>query len=146
MHVLKEGKEAFLEFLRNLTPQALLLGIALVSGRNLTLTCCYPENAAQTLAAFGFGGLALLAAWSSSALFIEKYFVAADDMEGISLQLKRDGLVGINYLKELLKHACRRHKILFVEAIFIVFVVEFAIAAVFVVAIANAAGIVRLMK
>lgn len=38
MHLLNAGRATFLEFLRNLTPQALILSIAIIAGMKLDFT------------------------------------------------------------------------------------------------------------
>ena len=66
MHILSGGRAPFLEFLRNLTPQAFLLAVALVAGFRLEPTCCHPENAKQTAIFFVFLAMWLAAGMSSA--------------------------------------------------------------------------------
>ena len=48
MHLLKNGRAAFLDYLRNLTPQVLLFTMADLVSNRLELTCCYWKNTGQT--------------------------------------------------------------------------------------------------
>lgn len=52
MHILFSGRSAFLEFLRNLTPQVLLLTMALILSSRLDFTQCDLGNTPMTVTFF----------------------------------------------------------------------------------------------
>lgn len=73
MFILDEGRAAFLDFLRNLTPQVLLLSLTFVVGAKLDLGKFDTSNWAQTLVFLSFLVTAVLAGWANTTLFISKF-------------------------------------------------------------------------
>lgn len=146
MHIFKEGRAPFLEFLRNLTPQALLLSFAMVAGYRLELTCCYPENTQQTLVSIFLLAIWLTAVWANSSLFIEKYLVAVDRIHPISRLLIRRGVTGLRHLCALLCYAWRKERMVFVEAIVVFLVVELGLSAQVMYAIGSAVGLLKAIQ
>lgn len=138
MHIFNEGRAPFLEFLRNLTPQAFILTFALIAGYRLEPTCCYPENTKQTAIFLYFLSIWLVAVWANSSLFIEKYLVSVKKINRASRLLIRTGVVGLRNLKALLKHTWRKQRSVFFEAIIVFFVVEFGFVVVILAAIGSA--------
>jgi hypothetical protein len=145
MHIFKEGRSPFLEFLRNLTPQAVLLSFALVAGYELQPTCCYSENAKQTSIFFVFLAIWLVAVWANSSLFIEKYLVSVKRIDRASKLLFRFRVTGLRNLGALLNYAWRKQRMVFVEAVVVFVVLEFGLAAVGASAISSATALLKLM-
>jgi hypothetical protein len=145
MHILKDGRAPFLEFLRNLTPQAVVLSFALVAGYKLQPTCCYPENAKRTAIFACFLLIWLTAVWANSSLFIEKYLVSVDRINRASRLLMRLGVKGFRNLGALLQYAWRNQRTVFVEAIVVFVIVEFGLVVVAMSAISSATAVVNLI-
>jgi hypothetical protein len=77
MHLLGVGRQAFLEFLRNLTPQALLLAFGLSLWAQLDFHQFDLSNWAMTLAFFSCSVTWLLAVLANMAQFIDNYSSSA---------------------------------------------------------------------
>ena len=77
MHLLGVGRQAFLEFLRNLTPQTLLLTLALVLWTQLDFGKVDISNWASTFAFFSCALTWLFAVLANMTQFIESYSSAA---------------------------------------------------------------------
>ena len=86
MHLLKNGRAAFLDYLRNLTPQALLFTMAVLASNRLEPTCCYWENTGQTALFLFFMLIGFAAVWASASVFIENYLIS---LNPIDLESKR---------------------------------------------------------
>ena len=138
MHLFKGGRAPLLDFLRNLTPQAVLLSFVLVIGSKLEPTCCFPENASNTIIFLSFLAILLAAIWSNSSLFVENYLISVKRIERASKLLKRLGVTGIINLWAILKYAWRFQRIVFVEVVVVFIVLEFGIVTVLISAL-NAA-------
>lgn len=145
MHILSGGRAPFLEFLRNLTPQAFLLAVALVAGFRLEPTCCHPENAKQTAIFFVFLAMWIAAVWANSSLFIEKYLVSVRHIDRASRLLIKLRVVGLRNLRALLVYAWRRQRMIFVEAMIVFVVVEFGLVVVTLSAIASASALAKVL-
>lgn len=145
MHIFKDGRVPFLEFLRNLTPQALVLSFALVAGNKLQPTCCYLENAKQSGIFVCFLVIWGIAAWANSSLFIEKYLVSAKPIGRASRLLIKFGVKGLANLRAVLKYAWRNERLIFVESIVVFAVVELGLVVVVLSAIGSAAALLKLL-
>lgn len=145
MQILKEGRSAYLEFLRNLTPQALLLSFALVAGRDLQPSCCYPENFKRTAVFFCFLFIWAMAVWANSSIFIEKYLVSVDRINRASRLLIRKGVKGLKGLRALLLFSWRSERSIFWEAVIVFLVVEFGLVVVVMAAIGSATSYINLL-
>jgi hypothetical protein len=145
MHIFNEGRAPFLEFLRNLTPQAVLLSFAIVAGHKLRPTCCYPENAEQSLIFLCFLSIWFAAVWANSSLFIEKYLVSVKRIDRAAKLLVRKGVTGFRNLGALLIYALRKQRMVFVEAVVVFVVVEFGLVAVAISAITSATALMNLL-
>lgn len=73
MKLLGEGRQVFLEFLRNLTPQVLLLAVVLPMGVQLDFRAFDASNWVATLAFFACSATLLLAVLANTIHFFEGY-------------------------------------------------------------------------
>lgn len=130
-YILKDGREPFLNFLRNLTPQAIFLALAALAGIKLEMwTCCHPENTKQTIVFFGFLGVWFLSFWANSSLFFEKYLVSVETINEESKRLiSEEKLPFFKHFWALIKFAKRTQPQIIVEAFIAFFVIEFGLAA-----------------
>jgi hypothetical protein len=143
MHIFKEGRTSFLEFLRNLTPQAFILTFALVAGYRFEPTCCYPQNTKQTAIFICLLAVWLIAVWANSSLFIEKYLVSVERINRASRLLIRLGVVGLRNLRALLLHAWRKERSIFLETVIVFAVVEFGLVVVIISASGSATTFIK---
>jgi len=81
MHVLDEGRKAFLEFLRNLTPQVALLSLAYFIGTRLDLHRIDLSNWAATLMFFALVLLAIVSVAANSINFMSDYCRSLDVLD-----------------------------------------------------------------
>jgi hypothetical protein len=138
MHILKDGRSAYLEFLRNLTPQIVILSLALVAGHRLQPTCCYPENAKQTFIFLFILATWILALWANSSLFIKNYLVAAEKIDRASRLLIRAGVRDWRNLHLLFCFAWRNERAIFWEVIIVFTIILFGLVIVGTSAISSA--------
>lgn len=126
MYLLTDGRTIFLEFLRNLTPQALLLSLAFVTGSRLDLTEWDLSNWAQTFIFLMFVALALLSGIANASLFIGRFapmLQVRRAFKRFDPRLHRKLSVKVHY--------AWRKKGIFLEAVFLLLSVELGIVAVF---------------
>lgn len=143
MQILTEGRSAFLEFLRNLTPQALILAFALKLGEPLTATCCYSENITQTALFIILFCAWVAAVWENSSLFVEKCLFSAPSINEEAKRLKDSGLIGNKHFYALLKYAIKKKPTIFLETFVVFLFVEAALTFVVVLAIDTASKFIR---
>ncbi|WP_136733426.1 hypothetical protein [Xanthomonas euvesicatoria] len=81
MHVFDEGRKAFLEFLRNLTPQVALLSLAYFIGTRLDFNRVDLSNWAATLLFFALLLLAIISVAANSINFMSDYCRSLDVLD-----------------------------------------------------------------
>ncbi|MGE8449993.1 MAG: hypothetical protein ACN6OP_05070 [Pseudomonadales bacterium] len=143
MQIFKNGRAPYLDFLRNLTPQAVILSVALIAGRNLEPTCCYPENFKQTVIYICFLLMWIAALWANSSIFIEKYLVSTDKLNRVARTLSKLGVKGFGNLKLVAVYSWRKERMIFVEALVVFAIVELGLVTVVFSAVSTAAAIFR---
>ena len=146
MQIFKNGRAAYLEFLRNLTPQVVIFSIALIAGRNLGPSCCYSENIKQTIIFFILLSMAIIAVWANSTIFIEKYLVSADKLNKVARRLQKKGIKGFDNLRGVVKYSWRNEREIFFEVVIVFAILEFGLIAVVLSAISSATTIFKAMK
>lgn len=135
MYILKEGRAAYLEFLRNLTPQILMLTLAFFLGQKIDFTQFDLAYTTPTLIFYSFLLIAIFAAYANATLFMEKYSPSLQVRRGVQKIIKTR--VGKQmWVMQLLYF--RRRWIVLLEAMLLIFVVELAIAGAFIVALTSA--------
>jgi len=145
MHIFKDGRAPFLEFLRNLTPQAVVLSFALIAGHRLQLSCCDPGNVKLTLLWVCFSLIWFVSVWANSSLFIEKYLVSVKRIDDEAKRLSNGGVKGFRNLRALLTFAWRHERLIFLEAVFVFAVVEFGLVVVSLSGISSATAILKVL-
>lgn len=134
MFILNKGRGAFLEFLRNLTPQILLLSLCFFMGSKLNFSQMDFNNSTPTFIFFVFLFLAILAGWVNASIFMERFIPIA--------RVKRAlGLIGKKKVAQKTRMKLFylvRKKMVFFEGIIIILTVEFGLAGVLISAIATA--------
>ncbi|MGJ7531258.1 hypothetical protein [Variovorax sp. GB1P17] len=146
MYILKDGRAAFLEFLRNLSPQVLLLTIAAISSHRLTFTCCYVSNIKATLLAICFYAVWGAAVWANATMFIKNSLVPAKKFDDESRLLAYAGVRGWRNMRTVLAFAWRSDPWVFVEILSIAVVVEVAMVVVMLMAIGSANSFLKMIQ
>ncbi|WP_143054450.1 hypothetical protein [Massilia timonae] len=141
MFILNDGRGAFLEFLRNLTPQTLLLSIAFVVGARLDLEKFDLENFEQPLIFYAFLLFAGLAGWANCAQFLEKSFFHLDRVKRATKTFRKLGYCGQRLFISTLKYAAKRKPGVFVEVVVVLGVLELGQVALFFAAMSSASAI-----
>ncbi len=142
MYLLNEGRAAFLEFLRNLTPQALILSIAIIAGMRLDFTKVNFENAGPTFIFWVLIMIWGMAAWSNSSLFLEKSLVSVKPVSRASRLFARRGLRGLRLTGTNLIYSWRNQRIIFAELVVLIIVIEFGLVVVAISGIFTALSII----
>lgn len=134
MFILNEGRSAFLEFLRNLTPQILLLSLSFFLGEKLNFSKIDFNNFTVTFIFYVFLFLAILAGWANASMFMGKFVPMERVRRAMKLIGKREKY---NRTRMRVTYAARK-KMVFFEGILMIVTVEFSLAGVFISAIAAA--------
>lgn len=136
MILFKHGRKPFLDFLRNLTVQGLILALALVAGRNLDPTCCDPSTWRQTLL---FSSLMVIffAAWGASCLQFFHEYLDPVGRHKRAYQLMRAPRYKI---KVLIAYTWKRNRSLFWESAVVFFLLQMSLFVVFAHSVFIAAG------
>lgn len=110
MHLLGVGRQAFLEFLRNLTPQALLFTVMLLLWTQLDFTKFDASNWATTFAFYCCLATWILAVMANIAQFIEAYSsIALAPIDGRMTKARRR-LTATSSKKAFLWRSVKRYK------------------------------------
>lgn len=118
------AKGAFLEFLRNLTPQVLLLSIALVYATNLDLNRFDFSNFKGTLPFILVMAVFLSAAVANMLNFVENSIVSLDGVDEKSKALHGEGIKGWKHIKALFTHLCGKGKLFIAEVLITILIVQ----------------------
>lgn len=138
MMIFNRARGPFLEFLRNLTPQILLLSIAIITFAKLDLTKFDLGNIWNTVFFFSVIGTFFTAVVANMFMFIEGSCRSFDDIDNESKRLHSEGIVGLAYLKALGCLLFKRSKLLLFEVVVALLVVHVGFLAVFVKSIQTA--------
>lgn len=141
MHLLNDGRAAFLEFLRNLTPQAVILSIAIVSGMKLDFARVDLANTGPTLVFWLLVAIWGMAVWANSSLFLEKSLISVKPINRASRLFSLQGRAGIRLTVANLAYSWRNKRIIFIELIVLMLIVEFGFVIVAFSAIISSASI-----
>ena len=127
MHILGAGRSAFLEFLRNLTPAALLASIAFLLWFRLDFTSIDLSNWSTTVAFFGCALTAALAFWANVWSFLDNAFTPIPKLDRAMRYLRRRELSNVARLKALATLTWRAKPTIVIEAVLAVIVVYAAL-------------------
>lgn len=133
--ILSKLKEPFLEFLRNLTPQILLLSIALVQSTKLDLKKFDVTNFWGTLPFLLVIAVFIAAMLANMFVFMEKSVKSIQVVDSRSQELHAQNIKGTQHLSELFKTLWSVKKALAIELIAVALVIEIGMSAVFIGAI-----------
>ncbi|MCX7131062.1 hypothetical protein [Aeromonas sp.] len=122
----------FLEFLRNLTPQILLLSIAIIMGTKLDLTKFDLSNTWNTMPFILVMCTFFAAAIANIFMFIEGSCRSIEEIDEQSKRLHSAGVKGLAHLKELGVLLFKKSKMLFFEVAVALLLVQVGFLAVFI--------------
>ena len=121
----EKGRAAYLEFLRNLTPQILLSAFVIIIGVRMDKTP--PESTFSffclVLALICFGVMWILSFVANNTLLYEKALASRPDIQEQKDLLKAQGVQGYQLAKESFLFTCRKHPGLVLEVFVIIFVI-----------------------
>lgn len=140
MYILNEGRAAYLEFLRNLTPQIVVLTLMLVAGSKLNWRDVSSNTLAGHFLFWVLLAMFLSAAWANSAMFLERV--------SQFVQSKKPAID--NRFKEMsnwgkIKYVGRHHTWLFIQTLVVLAFVEIGLVSVIVIGAANASSLLKLL-
>lgn len=81
MHIFEEGRKAFLEFLRNLTPQIVLLALAFAVGSRINFSKFDLGNVPTTVFFFALIALAIAGMAANSINFLSEYCISLEKLD-----------------------------------------------------------------
>ena len=122
----------FLEFLRNLTPQILLLSIAIIMGTKLDFTKFDLSNTWNTMPFILVVGTFFAAAIANMSMFIEGSCRSIEEIDEQSKRLHSEGVKGLAHLKKLGTLLFKKSKVLFFEVVVALLIVQVGFLAVFI--------------
>ena len=122
----------FLEFLRNLTPQILLLSIAIIMGTKFDPTKFDLSNTWNTMPFILVIGTFFAAAIANMLMFIEGSCRSIEEIDEQSKRLHSDGIKGLAHLKKLGVLLFKKSKVLFFEVAVALLIVQVGFLAVFI--------------
>ncbi|WP_050461908.1 hypothetical protein [Herbaspirillum autotrophicum] len=141
IYILTDGRKQYLEFLRNLTPQILIITMLIISGSKLDWSHISFSNAVGNFLFWGLLAIFITAAWANSAEFLA---TALNDIE------KRKKNLDPNFknmtLYEKIKYASNHHMRLLLEIVVTMVIIELGLASVIIVGIGNGQNFLRLLS
>jgi hypothetical protein len=140
-----ETRAAFLEFLRNLTPQILLFSIALIMATRLDLRSFSfaPDDVVRALPFSLVMFMFLAAVTANTSLFIEKAATSAKWADAKSIELREQGIRGAELQAKLLKALWKENKKAFAEVLLLLLIVQVGLVAVLLMSIPTAANLLQ---
>ena len=128
MYILGQGRAAFLEFLRNLTTQAVLLAFILVAGRRLDFRHADLSNFWPTFGFFAIVAIWWMAAYANVTLFMERSLVQTHRVNRARRLLRARGLSSWRITLHAVYFSWRDHKFFFVEVVAVTVIIEVGLA------------------
>jgi len=141
LQIFNDGRAGYLEFLRNLTPQAVIFSLVLIVGSKLDFTTLDFSNTPQTAV---LGALLFMwgySVWANSTIFMEKILVTAPQMRRAARLIKLKAERNHKLFCMNILFAWRIQRLLFLEIIILMVIVEFGLIMACVTAIYSAQSI-----
>ena len=129
--LLNEGRRPLLEFLRNLTPQALLLSTALLIGVHLDFRIPDLANWKSTTAFFACVAFFLLAAWANASTLLDASVASLERYSRVAKMLSRPGVRRWRPALGTLRIIWRRQRLVFVDLVISLILVNVGVIAAF---------------
>ncbi len=139
------GKPAFLEFLRNLTPQILLFSVAIVTSAKLDFTKFDITNFFSTLIFFFVLIVFMCAVWVNILLFLENSLPKLTELDAKSKEMNADKIDYRQHLKEIFTLYWTNHKHHFLWLLIASVVIEIALVSVLLASIPPADALLKAM-
>lgn len=145
LHIVNEGRLPLLNYLRNLTPQAIILSFALIAGSKLEPRLFYWENTELTFSLFCFLAISLFAIWANSSIFMEEYLATYNkNINDESLRQKEIGVKGLKHLWTMLSFTWNNERQILYEVIIVYVIVQYGLVIVLMSAIGSATAFLNL--
>jgi hypothetical protein len=147
MHVLEGGRKAFLEFLRNMTPQILLLALALTISTRLNFHEFDASNTPTTFFFFSLVFLAVIGMAANSVNFFAEYCHSLTALDAaVATRLKAGNRTWRRLLRVTFAEAWKLRKGMALELAFSLLAVNSVMLAVVIGAIFQGSGFLRALR
>jgi hypothetical protein len=144
MRLFKQGRKPYLEYIRNIPSQALLIAMGMFAARGLDInSCCITDTVPQTALFFILTMMGLSAWGVSSMQFMEEYLAPEPGRQAIMYKYLRGPK---HSLWKLWKFTWSENKGLFAEAIFVTVVLQVSLVVVISQAVFIATGFLQAMN
>ncbi len=144
MHIFEGGRKAFLEFLRNLTPQVVLLALAFAVGSRINFSKFDPGNLPTTVFFFALIGLAVLGMAANSINFLSEYCISLEKLDdAIKVRLGPDRVARFDWAGIVLVEAWKLKRSLAVEIVVALVTINTVMLGVVIGAIFQGAGFLK---
>jgi hypothetical protein len=145
MHILDKGRKEYLDFLRNLTPQAILLAVAVIAKMQTSWSCCDTENIGITVTATIFFLMFAASVYANTSIFLESFIKSKSNLGAYSKALKENGYSRLKYTYKIFIFTFRHEFYVFLEALVILTFYVFSLTLVILFAISSADSLLRAM-
>lgn len=134
-----DGRRHFLEYLRNLTPQVLLLSTAMIE------YWLWKQNHAVVYALLctGTGLIALLAVWANLENFLDNGFSSSADIAAERDRLKGEEIHGVSRIRGILGYIWRERRRTVFELAVVLFIIYGAVLSILMTALVTMLRTVR---
>lgn len=146
MYILSEGRKDYLDFLRNLTPQGILLAFTAVAKMRLSPTWYYLDNLPASIMLVTFFAMFLMSVWANTSLFMESFLNSNILLKTNSAELKEQGYKGFKYLWMRLAFAFKNEKLVLFEAVILYVIIEFSFVVTVLGATTSAQGLLNVVS
>ncbi|MGH8109973.1 MAG: hypothetical protein ACREO1_14795 [Arenimonas sp.] len=143
MHLLNTGRPAFLEFLRNLTPQTMLISLCLVLWHGLDFSEFDENNWQNTSAFFVIAFISILAFLANTLQFMENASCSFGWLDKAASKNKRIAKTSCGRMFALLRIVFKRKPLIFAELTLAALVLNAGVIVATNMAIASAITIIK---
>lgn len=144
MNLMKDGRKHFLEYLRNLTPQALILSFVILLGTKVEFNNVTYEKTVLIGMLLVFIAIWSLSTYANASLFFEQALGENKIINKYSSRIRATKIKSPYIVYLLVKHAWKQSKLYFVEVAFIITVLQGGVILVSYSAINAAAAFIKL--
>lgn len=145
LQLLNNGREHYLNYLRNLTPQILIFSIVILAGRKLDFTRFNFNNFEASLIFFILLGSFMLAAYANSTIFYERCFTELKEwISELDASLNAQNITGFQRFLLKIKAVWHERLIELSEAIIVLWFIPITLAMVIGMSINSALSILKI--
>ncbi len=143
IYILNDGREPFLNFLRNLTPQILIFALLLNLATMLNFSKFDLSNTKATLYFYLFVAMFLLACYANFSLFLRHYRKHVKRFDKMVCILRKRGYSPVRASLLSFYFVWQRKRVELIESVFVVGLLPIALGSVIILGLQNADNIWR---